>query len=59
VENTGAGDLIFLELFATDHFMDVSLNTWIRRLPIGIVEAHLGLSESTIQQIPSVKNEVI
>jgi oxalate decarboxylase len=59
VENTGADDLVFLELFAADHFLDVSLNNWIRRLPISIVEEHLGLDDATIKRIPATKTEII
>jgi oxalate decarboxylase len=59
IENTGNTDLVFLEMFAADEFQDVSLNNWLRRLPVGIVTAHLNLDETTIEKIPAEKLEVI
>jgi oxalate decarboxylase len=59
IENTGDTDLVFLEMFAADEFQDVSLNNWLRRLPAGIVTAHLNLDETTIEKIPAEKLEVI
>ena len=41
IENTGDTDVVFLEMFATDIFKDVSLNQWLRRAPVEIVQAHL------------------
>jgi oxalate decarboxylase len=59
IENTGTEDVIFLEMFKSDQFSDVSLNQWIRRLPEQIAEAHLHLSSSEIQQIPDAKDPVL
>jgi oxalate decarboxylase len=59
IENTGDTDLIFLETFATDTFVDISLNNWLRRLPRQMVKAHLGFSDADIEKIPSEKLEVI
>jgi oxalate decarboxylase len=33
IENTGDTDLVFLETFATEEFMDVSLNQWLSAYP--------------------------
>jgi oxalate decarboxylase len=33
IENTGTEDIVFLEMFKSDLFSDISLNQWIRRLP--------------------------
>jgi oxalate decarboxylase len=59
IENTGNEDLVFLELFKSDRFQDVSLNNWLRRLPPQMVQAHLNLKQSAISQIPSKKLEII
>jgi oxalate decarboxylase len=59
IENTGKTDLVFLEMFRADRFMDFSLNNWIRRLPPEAVKAHLNLSESEIRTIPAEKQSVI
>ena len=59
IENTGDTDLVFLEMFASKRFSDVSLNNWLRRLPMKMVTDHLGLDEQCIRKIPSEKLEVI
>lgn len=59
IENTGDTDLVFLEMFRADQFMDFSLNNWIRRLPPEVVTAHLNLTDAEIQKIPAEKQEVI
>jgi oxalate decarboxylase len=33
IENTGNEDLVFLETFRTDTFMELSLNGWLKTLP--------------------------
>jgi oxalate decarboxylase len=59
VENTGDTDLVFLEMFKTHQFQDVSLNNWIRRLPPEMITAHLNLDAATIKKIPSEKQGVL
>jgi oxalate decarboxylase len=59
IENTGDTDLIFLEMFKADQFMDFSLNNWIRRLPPEMVTAHLNLGDAAIRKIPAEKLELI
>jgi oxalate decarboxylase len=58
-ENTGDTDLVTLELFATGEFQDVSLNTWLRRLPPEMVSSHLKLDKNAIQTIPAEKLEIL
>jgi oxalate decarboxylase len=53
IENTGDTDVVFLEMFASDKFVDVSLNNWLRRLPPAIVRAHLGFDQASLAKIPS------
>jgi oxalate decarboxylase len=59
IENTGNTDVIFLEMFKADQFVDVSLNNWLRHLPPEAVTAHLNLSPELIAKIPSEKELVI
>ncbi len=59
IENTGDTDLVFLETFASDLFLDVSLNNWLRRLPTKMVTDHLGFDADTIKKIPADKLEVL
>jgi oxalate decarboxylase len=59
IENTGDSDLVFLEAFASDRFLDVSLNQWLRRIPGEMLKAHLGIDKELAMKIPSEKLEVI
>jgi oxalate decarboxylase len=59
VENTGDTQLIFLEMFRANQFMEFSLNNWIRRLPPEIVTAHLNLTDAEIRKIPAEKQVII
>ena len=59
IENTGTEDVIFLELFKTDTFMDFSMNNWLRRLPTQMVTAHTNLTAEEIHRIPAEKQEII
>ncbi len=59
IENTGTEDVVFLEMFKSAEFLDVSLNQWIRRLPKLIVEEHLKLDASEIEKIPGGEKPVL
>jgi len=59
IENTGNTDVMFLEMFKADQFIDVSLNNWLRRLPPEAVTAHVNLDQEQIAKIPSEKELVI
>ena len=55
IENTGDTDLVVLELFAADEFMDVSLNEWLRRVPSEMLKAHLNIDKQMAAKIPAEK----
>ena len=59
MENTGDSDLVFLEMFAAEEFMDVSLNQWLRRVPSQMLKAHLNIDKATAAKIPAEKLAVI
>jgi oxalate decarboxylase len=59
IENTGDADLVYLEIFKTSEFQDISLNNWLRRLPPELVTAHLNLDAAEIRKIPAEKQEVL
>ncbi|KAI0076203.1 oxalate decarboxylase [Panus rudis PR-1116 ss-1] len=48
IENVGNTTLHYLEIYKTDRFQDVSLNTWLALTPSHIVKAHLNVSDDTI-----------
>ncbi|HEY4742604.1 MAG TPA: hypothetical protein VIH76_18550 [Candidatus Acidoferrales bacterium] len=55
IENLGDPDLIFLEMFKADRFMDLSLSEWIRNTPPELVMQHIGISAATLEKIPAKK----
>lgn len=57
IENTGKEDLVFLEMFKTSKYLDVSLNDWIARMPPEMAEAHLKLTAAAIAKVPQEKYE--
>ncbi len=59
IENTGDTDLVFLETLASDQFLDVSLNQWLRRVPSEMLKAHLKIDRATAMKIPADKLIVI
>ncbi len=59
VENSGDTDLVFLEMFAANEFMDVSLSQWIKQLPTRMVTEHLNFSKELIEKIPAGKRVIV
>jgi oxalate decarboxylase len=58
IENTGDTDLVFLEMFKADRYVDISMNNWLRRLPPELVTSHLNIDDATIKKIP-VENQAV
>jgi oxalate decarboxylase len=48
IENTGDTDLVFLEMFKTDRFQDLSLSEWVTHIPPELLKAHIGISKQDI-----------
>ncbi len=59
IENTGTEDLVFLEMFKTHVYTDVSLNQWIARMPDKMAQAHLKIPLATIRSAPQDKEVVM
>ena len=59
IENTGAGDVIFLEMFKTSQYQSISVNEWIARMPDKMAQAHLKLPVSTIRGAPQRQYAVL
>jgi oxalate decarboxylase len=58
IENTGNDDLVFLSLFKSSYFSEISLDQWIRRLPALMTHDHLHLDTTAISRIPDRGNNV-
>jgi oxalate decarboxylase len=52
VENTGNTDLVFLALFKSDHYAEVSLSDWLAHTPPQLVMQHLNISAETLAKFP-------
>ena len=57
VENIGDDDLVFLEVFPTAEYQDVSLGEWLAHTPSRPVNEHLGTGEDFLTKI--TKTEVV
>ena len=59
VENTGKTDLMFLEIFKTDQYQEVSLSQWLTHAPPEMVAQHLNIDPAAIKQFPSDRPAVV
>jgi oxalate decarboxylase len=55
VENTGDTDLVFLEMFRSDHYEDISLAEWMAHTPHLLVDQHLKVGQAMLDAIPKDK----
>jgi oxalate decarboxylase len=51
VENTGDDDLVFLEVFPTPEYQDISLAEWLAHTPSRLVDQHIGTGEDFLNKI--------
>jgi oxalate decarboxylase len=58
IENTGDSDLVFVEVFPTPIYEDISLGEWLAHTPSRLVDQHLGVGEDMLAKI-SKKEAVI
>jgi len=55
IENTGDTDVIFLEMFKSGFYQDMSLSEWLAHTPPELVMAHLNIDRATLDAIPKDK----
>jgi len=55
IKNTGDEPLVFLEMFRSDHFADLSLNQWLGLVPPELVQAHLNVDGATLAALSKTK----
>src|SRR5437764_1016792 len=51
IENTGDTDLVFLEMFKSDHYQDLSLSEWLAHTPSPLVLRQLQLTTATFGRL--------
>jgi oxalate decarboxylase len=59
IRNTGDEPLIFLGLFRSDHFAELSLNQWMALVPPELVKAHLNLDDATLAALSPERQVVV
>lgn len=59
VENTGTDDLVFLEIFKTSKYEEVSLMDWMAHTPSAMVQQTLNLSPETIAKFARTVQDVV
>lgn len=59
VQNTGDTDLVFLEIFKSDRFAEVSLADWLKHTPPKIVQEHLNIDPAILARLPATRAEVL
>jgi oxalate decarboxylase len=57
IENLGETDLVFLEVFPTPEYQDISLGEWLAHTPSRLVDQHLGTGEEFLRKIS--KKEIV
>ena len=51
IENTGDEDLVFIEVFPTPFYEDVSLAEWLAHTPSRLVDEHIQVGEDFLAKI--------
>jgi oxalate decarboxylase len=59
IENRGDTDLVFLEMFKSSFYQDLSLSEWLSHTPPELVMAHLNIDKPTLDAIPKVELVVL
>lgn len=59
VENTGNEDLVFLEMFRSDRYMDLGLSEWLGHIPPELVTQHIGIGADLLARIPKEKKVIV
>jgi oxalate decarboxylase len=57
IENTGDTDLVFLEMFKSAHYEDISLGEWMAHTPHQLIDQHLHVGRAMLDAIP--KEEIV
>ena len=57
IENLADTDLVFLEVFPTPEYQDISLAEWLAHTPSRLVDQHIGVGEDFLRKL--VKKEMV
>ena len=59
IKNVGNDDLVFLEVFRSGVYQDISLSDWLTHTPTQMVMAHLNVPADTIAKFPHTNAGVV
>jgi oxalate decarboxylase len=59
IENTGDTDVVFLEMFKSSFFQEVSFSEWLTHTPPELVMAHLNIDRATLDAIPRDESVIV
>lgn len=59
VQNTGTEKVVFLEVFKSDHFADISLAQWIAMTPNEVVKSILNLSDEFLNSVRKESTPIV
>jgi oxalate decarboxylase len=59
IRNTGNTDLVYLEVFRSSYFADVSLSDWLTHTPHALVAQHFNVNPEVIGRFPNDKPLVL
>jgi len=58
IENTGDTDLVFLEMFKTMEYQDISLAEWMAHTPHLLMDQHLQVGQTMLDAIPKTESVI-
>ncbi len=59
IENTGDSDMVFLEMFKSPVYQDLSFTEWLTHTPPELVMAHLKIDRAAYDAIPRSKSVIL
>jgi len=59
IENTGDEDLVFIEVFPTGTYQDISAAEWLAHTPSRLVDEHLHTGEDFLRKIPKKEAVIV
>ncbi|MBV8522904.1 MAG: cupin domain-containing protein, partial [Acetobacteraceae bacterium] len=59
LRNTGNTDLVYLEVFRSSYFADISLSDWLTHTPPALVAQHFNIDPKVIAQFPRNKPVIV
>ncbi len=59
IRNAGSDDLVFLEVFRSSAYQDVSLSDWLTHTPPALVSAHFNVPAQDIAKFPSTGPKIM